>query len=220
MRYEDITAVVEETTKRRSTPAVRRSAVLAILSAYSDPLGSIGRLFLGGEDIREMQRARARQEAMLELLCAIKAEISEAKQARGRPRDLGRRNHPTIRRQPTSPHHVSPHRRRRVPIPIHQHPWLHHIHKPDSGRRRHRLHTRHRHQPHIHAHRPKTGRHQRRHPTPHRTDCGGASQPAGIEQPGIRPPMDHIAGRQHRAEAVQASHQWQTIARNCPCADP
>lgn len=80
MNIEDIEVMIEERLASRKVSVRNRNALKALCSAFSDPVGSLGQIFLGGDEVVAEERHRLQQEAVLELLCKIDDAISDLKQ--------------------------------------------------------------------------------------------------------------------------------------------
>lgn len=75
---QEVQHAIEQKLAERSKKLVNRNALSALFGAYSDPLGSLGKIFLGRQDVIDAERDRLTQEAILSLLCNIDHAISEA----------------------------------------------------------------------------------------------------------------------------------------------
>jgi len=61
---------------------LNRNAISALFGAFSDPVGALGKIFIGRGDAIEAERQKIAQDLMLELLCKIDEAISQtAKQS-------------------------------------------------------------------------------------------------------------------------------------------
>jgi hypothetical protein len=78
MKQEEVAARIETELTKRKIKVVNKNAVSALFGAFSDPLGSLGKIFLGREDALDGEKQRISQEVVLELLCKIDAAISNA----------------------------------------------------------------------------------------------------------------------------------------------
>jgi hypothetical protein len=80
MNKQHIEAAIEERLAIRKASVRNRNAIKALFGAFSDPMGSLGQIFLGGSEAVDAERQRLQQEAVLELLCKIDDAISQIAQ--------------------------------------------------------------------------------------------------------------------------------------------
>ncbi len=76
MNHTDLTRAIDEQLASRQRRIVNKNAVSALFGAFRDPLGSLGKIFLGRADALDQERQRISQEAMIELLCRIDEAIT------------------------------------------------------------------------------------------------------------------------------------------------
>ncbi|WP_431511672.1 hypothetical protein [Variovorax sp. DAIF25] len=81
MDLKAIEARLEEGLKARGKAVVNRNAVSALFGAFSDPVGSLGKIFLGRQDALDAEAARLKQDVIVELLCKIDDALSGASHA-------------------------------------------------------------------------------------------------------------------------------------------
>lgn len=77
MNKKEIEAAIEERLAAREASVRNRNALYALFGAFSDPMGSLGKIFLGGNDAIDAERQRLQQDAVLDLLCKIDDAISQ-----------------------------------------------------------------------------------------------------------------------------------------------
>jgi hypothetical protein len=77
MSKSEIEAAIDTRLAERESSVRNRNALRALFGAFSDPVGSLGQIFLGGSDAVDCERQRLQQDAILELLCRIDEAISE-----------------------------------------------------------------------------------------------------------------------------------------------
>jgi len=70
-------AILEKLEKRKST-VLNRNALKALFACFSNPLGSLGQLFIGRVEAVDAERVRIEQEIILDLLCRIDDALAEA----------------------------------------------------------------------------------------------------------------------------------------------
>lgn len=78
MKQEEIVQRIESELRNREKTIVNRNAFAALFGAISDPLGALGKIFLGRQDALDAEKQRLAQDAMLELLCRIDEAITAA----------------------------------------------------------------------------------------------------------------------------------------------
>jgi hypothetical protein len=76
MNHADLQRAIDEQLLSRKRRVLNKNAISALFGAFSDPLGSLGKIFLGCADAVEQERQRIEQDAVLELLCRIDEAIS------------------------------------------------------------------------------------------------------------------------------------------------
>lgn len=76
MSQQDIIKGIEAEMTKRGQSVVNRNAYAALFSAVSDPVGALGKIFLGRQDALDAEKQRLLQDAMLELLCRIDEAIT------------------------------------------------------------------------------------------------------------------------------------------------
>lgn len=77
MSKAEVEAAIEARLAVRESSVRNRNAIRALFGAFSDPVGSLGQIFLGGSDAVDSERQRLQQDAILELLCRIDEAIAE-----------------------------------------------------------------------------------------------------------------------------------------------
>jgi hypothetical protein len=75
---QDVERAIEEQLASRSKKVLNRNAMSALFGACADPVGALGKVFLGRSDAIEAERQRIAQGLILDLLCNIDAAISQA----------------------------------------------------------------------------------------------------------------------------------------------
>jgi hypothetical protein len=77
MSTQDIQQAIEQRLAQSTKRIVNRNAINALFGAFSDPVGALGKIFLGRTDALDAERGRLLQDATIELLCKIDAAISD-----------------------------------------------------------------------------------------------------------------------------------------------
>lgn len=62
----------------RKKRVLNRNALNALFGAVSNPIGSLGKIFLGRKDALEAEELRIKQDTMLDILCEIDDKLSSA----------------------------------------------------------------------------------------------------------------------------------------------
>lgn len=75
---EEIQKAIEHKLQERSRGLVNRNALSALFGAVSDPVGSLGKIFLGRQDVLDSEKSRLTQDVILELVINIDRSLSEA----------------------------------------------------------------------------------------------------------------------------------------------
>ena len=78
MNMVDIQAAIEARLKDRKKSVLNRNAIGALFGAFSDPVGALGKVFLGRDDAIDREKQRIAQDIILELLCKIDELLSQA----------------------------------------------------------------------------------------------------------------------------------------------
>ena len=78
MDREEVEKAILDELGRRKRKVLTRNALKALFSCFSDPIGSLGQLFLGRQEAMNAERVRIEQEIILDLLCRIDDAISKA----------------------------------------------------------------------------------------------------------------------------------------------
>lgn len=78
MKKIDVEAAIEARLSERKSSLLNRNAIGALFGAFSDPVGSLGKVFLGRDDAIDQERQRIAQDQILELLCQIDELLSQA----------------------------------------------------------------------------------------------------------------------------------------------
>ncbi len=84
MDQHDIERAIEERLSARKKKALNRNAIGALFGAFADPVGSLGKIFLGRDDAIGVERQRIAQDVMIDLLCKIDGAIAHAVEAAAR----------------------------------------------------------------------------------------------------------------------------------------
>jgi hypothetical protein len=77
MNYPELQRAIEEQLALRKKQVVNRNAFAALFAAFADPMGALGRIFLGRDQALDEERQKIAQEASLELLCSMDKAISD-----------------------------------------------------------------------------------------------------------------------------------------------
>jgi len=84
LNREDIESAIEHSLAERKKRIVNRNALNALFGAVADPVGSLGRIFLGRNDALATERLRIQQDIVLDLLCQIDDAISQSRKEASR----------------------------------------------------------------------------------------------------------------------------------------
>jgi len=74
-----IERAIEARLAARKKSVVNRNAMSALFGAFSDPVGALGKIFLGREDALDAEKQKIVQELTLDLLCKFDEAISHSK---------------------------------------------------------------------------------------------------------------------------------------------
>ena len=80
MNKQAIEEAISEQLVLRKKNVLNRNAISALFGAFSDPIGAIGKVFVGRDDAINAEKQRIAQDVMIELLCKIDDAISQAAQ--------------------------------------------------------------------------------------------------------------------------------------------
>lgn len=80
MNKQAIEDAISEQLALRKKSVVNRNAIDALFGAFADPVGALGKVFVGRDDAIEAEKQRISQDVMIELLCRIDDAISKAAQ--------------------------------------------------------------------------------------------------------------------------------------------
>ncbi len=78
MNKQEIESAISEQLVLREKRVLNRNAIGALFGAFADPIGSLGKIFVGRNDAIEAEEQRITQDVMIELLCKIDDAISKA----------------------------------------------------------------------------------------------------------------------------------------------
>lgn len=78
MGQDEIVARIDDELHASNRKIVNRNALAALFGATTDPIGSLGKIFLGRKDAVELERSRIKQDIILELLCKMDDALSNA----------------------------------------------------------------------------------------------------------------------------------------------
>lgn len=78
MDKKTVESAIEEQLANRKKKVLNRNAIGALFGAFSDPVGALGKIFVGRDDAIDAEKQRITQDVMLELLCKIDEAISQA----------------------------------------------------------------------------------------------------------------------------------------------
>lgn len=76
MNHADLQRAIDEELSSRRRRVLNKNAISALFGVFTDPLASLGKIFLGRADAVDLERQRIAQDAVLELLCKIDEAIS------------------------------------------------------------------------------------------------------------------------------------------------
>ncbi|MCR8956263.1 hypothetical protein M0765_000510 [Variovorax sp. S2] len=74
----ELQEAISTTLEARSKKVLNRNAWVAFAGVFSDPVGALGKLFLGRGEALEAEEGRIKQDIALDLLCKIDEAISSA----------------------------------------------------------------------------------------------------------------------------------------------
>jgi hypothetical protein len=78
MNKRDLKLAIEQRLNERKKSVLNRNAISAVFGAFSDPVGALGKIFLGSDDALAQEKQRIAQDVILELLCKIDESLSYA----------------------------------------------------------------------------------------------------------------------------------------------
>ena len=78
MNRKEVEDVIAWTLKERKKRVLNRNALDALFNAICNPIGSLGKIFLGREDALEAEKLRIKQDILLDILCELDDKISDA----------------------------------------------------------------------------------------------------------------------------------------------
>jgi hypothetical protein len=79
MDKEKIESVINERLKKEEKKVLNNNAIHALFGAFSDPIGALGKIFLGRKDAIDSEKQKIAQDIIIEMLCEIDDAISKAK---------------------------------------------------------------------------------------------------------------------------------------------
>lgn len=77
MSLDEIRNAIEAKLKEREKMVLNKNAVNAFLGAFTDPIGSLGKIFIGRGNALDEERQMIAQDALIELVCKIDQAISD-----------------------------------------------------------------------------------------------------------------------------------------------
>ena len=80
LKKQEIEGAINEQLALRKKSVLNRNAIGALFGAFSDPIGALGKIFIGRNDAIDAEKQRISQDVMIELLCKIDDAISKAAQ--------------------------------------------------------------------------------------------------------------------------------------------
>jgi hypothetical protein len=80
MNREEVEEAIQGELSQRKNRVVDRNALQALLGLVADPLGSLGKLFLGGQDALDNEKLRIQQDIILDFVCKIDDALFELEQ--------------------------------------------------------------------------------------------------------------------------------------------
>lgn len=80
MNKQVIENAISEQLALRKKSVLNRNAISALFGALTDPIGALGKVFVGRNDAIDAEKQRISQDVMIELLCRIDDAISQAAQ--------------------------------------------------------------------------------------------------------------------------------------------
>jgi len=79
MNRKEVEDAIERKLAERKKRVVNRNALDALFHALPNPIGSLGKIFLGRKDALEAEKLRIQQDIILDLLCKIEDASSSTK---------------------------------------------------------------------------------------------------------------------------------------------
>ena len=73
-------AILEQLNAKRKS-VLNHNAINALFGAFTDPVGSLGKIFIGRGDVVEAEKQKITQEMILDLLCKIDEVITQTAKA-------------------------------------------------------------------------------------------------------------------------------------------
>lgn len=77
MNREEVEDAIQGELSRRKNRVVDRNALQALLGLVADPLGSLGKLFMGEQDALDSEKLRIQQDIILDFVCKIDDALFE-----------------------------------------------------------------------------------------------------------------------------------------------
>ncbi|MFQ2225858.1 hypothetical protein ACK32Z_02970 [Aeromonas hydrophila] len=74
---QDVVAEIERKLEERKPSVYNKNAVAALLTACSNPVEALGKIFLGREDAVEVEKAKLQQDAILAMVIKIASALEE-----------------------------------------------------------------------------------------------------------------------------------------------
>jgi hypothetical protein len=78
MHNQDIQRAIDAQLVNRKRKVLNRNAISALFGAFSDPVGALGKIFVGRDDALDAEKQTIIQDVILEMLCKIDEAISQA----------------------------------------------------------------------------------------------------------------------------------------------
>ncbi|MCO7055067.1 hypothetical protein [Pseudomonas juntendi] len=77
MDRDELEQRIEQELKQSERKVLNRNAFSALFGAFADPVGALGKIFLGRGDAIAAEKQRIQQSYVLDLLCAIDAALTQ-----------------------------------------------------------------------------------------------------------------------------------------------
>lgn len=80
-KQKEVELAIETEMAARGRKVLNRNALSALFGAFSDPVGALGKVFLGRQDALDAEKMRVQVDIIIELLCRIDDALSTAHQS-------------------------------------------------------------------------------------------------------------------------------------------
>ncbi|MFA7497042.1 MAG: hypothetical protein WCY67_12155 [Acidithiobacillus sp.] len=78
MDKKTVESAIDAQLTSRKKHVLNRNAIAALFGAFADPVGALGKIFVGHDDAIDAEKQKITQDVILEMLCKIDEAISQA----------------------------------------------------------------------------------------------------------------------------------------------